>query len=202
MSKNETILEEGFNQNFAPEEVMDDVNPSVLREENAFLKQEIERLNLRLSEAQSVSEDLKAEVLRAGAEAQNVRRRADREVENAHKYSLEKFTSELTIVVDSLELGIQSVPEGDEAQKTSREGMVLTHRTFIDALRKFGVTVVDPINQAFNPQFHQAVATQESINVASNMVLAVLQKGFLLSDRVIRPAMVLVSKAPLSDDQN
>jgi molecular chaperone GrpE len=165
----------------------------------SLLRREVEQLNLRLSEALAKNEELKSEVLRAGAETQNVRRRAERDVENAHKYSLERFVSELTAVVDSLDLGIQSIPATDEAQKVSREGMILTHRVLVDTLKKFGVAIVDPMNEPFNPQFHQAVATQERTDVAPNVVLNVLQKGFVLAERVIRPAMVLVSKAPESD---
>jgi len=163
------------------------------------LRREVEQLNLRLSEALAKNEELKAEVLRAGAETQNVRRRAERDVENAHKYSLERFVSELTAVVDSLDLGIQSIPATDEVQKVSREGMVSTHRVLVDALKKFGVAIVEPMNEPFNPQFHQAVATQERTDIAPNIVLNVLQKGFVLAERVIRPAMVLVSKGPESD---
>lgn len=163
------------------------------------LRREVEQLNFRLSEALAKNEELKAEVLRAGAETQNVRRRAERDVENAHKYSLERFVSELTAVVDSLDLGIQSIPATDEVQKVSREGMVLTHRVLVDALKKFGVAIVEPMNEPFNPQFHQAVATQERTDIAPNIVLNVLQKGFVLAERVIRPAMVLVSKGPESD---
>jgi molecular chaperone GrpE len=172
-----------------------------LQEEDggSLLRREVEQLNVRLSEALAKNEELKSEVLRAGAETQNVRRRAERDVENAHKYSLERFVSELTAVVDSLDLGIQSIPATDESQKVSREGMILTHRVLVDTLKKFGVTIVDPMNEPFNPQMHQAVATQERTDVAPNVVLNVLQKGFMLAERVIRPAMVLVSKGPESD---
>jgi molecular chaperone GrpE len=134
--------------------------------------------------------------MRSQAEVDNVRRRAERDVQNAHKYGTEKFINELLPVLDSMELGLQAVNGDDEATRQLLEGMQLTLKMFQDAMTKFGVTVLDPQGEAFNPEFHQAMSMQESAEVEPNTVMAVMQKGYVLNERLIRPAMVMVSKAP------
>ncbi len=134
-------------------------------------------------------------ILRLQAEQENLRKRSQRELENAHKYGIEKFAAELLPVKDSLELGLAAAgDEAGEAEKI-REGMELTLRMFSDVLEKFGVEEINPKGEKFNPEHHQAMSIQESADVEPNTVIEVMQKGYLLNGRLIRPAMVVVSKA-------
>ena len=132
--------------------------------------------------------------LRVQAELENFRKRTERDLENAHKYALERFVSELLPVRDSLELGLAaSAGEGADASGIA-EGMELTLRMLDQAMDKFGVSTVDPAGQPFDPGFHQAMTMQESDTAESGTVLTVVQKGCLLNDRLVRPAMVIVAK--------
>lgn len=156
----------------------------------------IETLKAALAEAES---RLRDETLRAQAEIQNIRRRAERDVANAHKFGQEKLIKELLAVVDSLERGIQTVDEQEGelegTAKTLRDGSELTLKMFLDALAKFQVKQIDPLGEPFDPQFHEAMSMVESPDTEPNSVIAVMQKGFTLNDRLVRPAMVVVSKA-------
>lgn len=134
--------------------------------------------------------------LRTQAELENLRRRAERDVQNAHKFGLEKFVNELLPVIDSMELGMAAADAENEAVKPLFDGMELTLKMFQSVLEKMGVTAVNPENEAFNPEFHQAMSMQETSDVAPNTVLAVMQKGYVLNERLVRPAMVVVSRAP------
>ncbi len=130
--------------------------------------------------------------VRAMAEVDNIRRRTEREVSNAHRYALEKFATSLLPVADSLEQALQlATQHGDDAM---REGMALTTKLFIDTLDKHGVKQIDPLGEVFNPQLHEAVAMQPSDTAEPNTVMSVFQKGYELNDRVIRPARVIVVK--------
>jgi molecular chaperone GrpE len=156
---------------------------------------------------ESLLEDLRAKAdenwnhyLRAQAEMENIRRRHEKELENAHKYGLEKFANELLPVIDSLEMGLASIPEddgGSDVAAKTREGMELTLKQLQSAVEKFGIQPVEPaIGDPLDPERHQAMSTQESSEVAPNGITAVMQKGYLLNDRLLRPAMVMVAKAP------
>lgn len=134
--------------------------------------------------------------LRAQAELQNVRRRLERDADNSRKYALEKFAGELLAVADSLERGQAAIAGDDAAAVAAREGLALTLKLLKDTLRKFEVEEIDPVGQPFNPQFHEAMAQIPNGAVAPNTVLEVLQKGFQLSGRLLRPAMVVVARAP------
>jgi len=135
--------------------------------------------------------------LRSQAEMENLRRRGEKDLESAHKYALEKFANELLPVKDSLELGLAAVEENsDEAVEKLREGTELTLKMLASALEKFGVKEINPVGEAFNPDLHQAMTMQESAEAAPNTVLLVMQKGYTLNERMIRPALVVVSKAP------
>ena len=136
------------------------------------------------------------QALRVSADMQNVRRRAEQDVEKAHKFALEKFANDLLPVVDSLERGIELTSADDEAIKPVREGMELTLKLLQDTFRRFNIEALDPHGAPFNAEHHQAMALQESPHVEPNSVLKVFQKGYLLSGRLLRPAMVVVSKAP------
>ncbi|MGQ3888069.1 nucleotide exchange factor GrpE [Legionella sp. CNM-1927-20] len=130
--------------------------------------------------------------VRAVAELENYRRRAERDVANAHRYGLEKFITSLLPVLDSLEQALQVAEK--EKQKGMLEGLQLTLKLFLDVLNKYEVTPIDPLGEVFNPQEHEAMSIQEAPDAAPNSVLTVFQKGYKLSDRVIRPARVIVAK--------
>jgi molecular chaperone GrpE len=135
--------------------------------------------------------------LRAKAEVDNVRRRAEQDVGNAHKYAVERFASEIVAVRDSLDLARTVDLSGDnrEVVQKMHEGLELTLKVLDDTFRKFGLTLVDPKGEKFDPNRHQAISVVESDEVAPNHVVTVVQKGYLLHERVLRPAMVVVAKA-------
>ncbi len=151
----------------------------------------------------AIEEQLQAakdQTLRVQAEMQNLRRRVDRDIEKAHKYALENFLGELLPVVDNLERGLSTLNEGldseDEAQKAIGEGIELTLKSFVDVLVRNKVEPVDPVDLAFDPEFHQAMAMIPHPEVSANTIIEVFQKGYLLNGRLLRPAMVVVSKGP------
>jgi len=164
-------------------------------------QEKINELELALATAQSTVADQKDSVIRAKAEVDNIRRRAAQDVEKARKFALEKFAGELLTTVDNLERALQSIDKDDEAQKAMYEGVELTYQGLLSSLEKSGISAVDPQDQPFNPELHQAMSMQEVPGVAPNTVIAVMQKGYELNGRLIRPAMVMVSKAPAVDTQ-
>ena len=147
-----------------------------------------------LAEARLAAKENLDRALRAQAELENVRRRMARDVENAHKFALERFVSELLPVKDSLELGLTATAEEGAGATSIAEGLELTLRMLEQAMEKFGVRVVDPAGESFDPEFHQAMTMQESDTAESGTVLTVVQKGYLLNQRLVRPAMVIVAK--------
>jgi molecular chaperone GrpE len=149
----------------------------------------------QLEQALQDAADANDRALRATAEAQNIRRRADKDVSNARKFALEKFTGELLVVVDNLERALDSTDKDNEASKTIVEGVELTYKSFIDVLKKFNVEQVNPAGEPFDPQLHQAISMVENPDVEPNSVVHVMQKGYSLNGRLMRPAMVVVSKA-------
>ena len=146
--------------------------------------------------------DLEAELeaakdaaLRAQADAMNVQRRADQEIEKARKFALERFGGDLLSVVDNLERALES--SGDEQGSAAlAEGVELTRKGFMDVLAKYGVETIDPQGEPFDPETAQAMSMVEQPDVEPNSVVAVMQRGYLLNGRLLRPAMVMVSKAP------
>ena len=153
-----------------------------------------EDLNEALAEARRAAQENLDRALRAQAELENVRRRVERDLRNAHKFALERFVSELLPVKDSLELGLSASTEKGASVESIAEGAELTLRMLEQAMEKFGVTTVDPAGEPFNPEFHQAMTMQESDTSESGTVLTVVQKGYLLNERLVRPAMVIVAK--------
>ncbi|MDO9478407.1 MAG: nucleotide exchange factor GrpE [Pseudohongiella sp.] len=152
---------------------------------------------LRLSEAEALIAGHQTEVLRLHADAQNIRRRAEQDVEKAHKYGQERLLSELLPVIDNLERALQaSGVEENELLTALKQGVELTLKSFVDCLRKFNVDVLDPVGEPFDPLFHQAIGMVESKTAEPDSVLAVMQKGYSLNGRVLRPAMVMVARAP------
>jgi len=164
-------------------------------DEGIDLRPEVDRLQKELDAANAKADENWEHFVRTKADMENLHRRAQRDVENAHKYASEKFLEAMIPVIDSLEMGAHAASqEGADIEKL-REGMELTLKMFADALHKFEVKKLDPVGDTFNPEFHQAMTMQESDQHAANTVLSVMQKGYLLNERLIRPALVVVSKA-------
>lgn len=159
-------------------------------------EERIAELEAALAASEAKVQEQQDSVVRAAAEVDNIRRRASMDVEKAHKFALEKFANELLPVIDNLERAIQFSDKENETLKPVLEGIELTQKSFIDAVAKFGVEIVDPQGEKFNAELHQAMSMQPSADVEPNTVIAVMQKGFTLNGRLLRPAMVMVSKAP------
>jgi molecular chaperone GrpE len=151
-----------------------------------------------LTEAENLQEQVSNandQVLRIQAEMQNMRRRAERDVENAHKFALDKFTAELLPVVDNLERALGTIEDSDKAQQAVSTGLELTLKSFFDVFTRFKIEAIDPAGQPFDADLHQAVSMVPNTDVEPNTVLDVFQKGYTLNGRLVRPAMVVVSKA-------
>ncbi|MDB1124666.1 nucleotide exchange factor GrpE [Vibrio algarum] len=164
------------------EDAIDEEESKIAQLEAALLQSE-----MRIKEQQD-------SVLRAKAEVDNMRRRSEQEIDKARKYALNKFAEELLPVIDNLERAIQAASVDNEAVKPLLEGVELTHKTFIDTIAKFGLQEINPEGEVFNPEYHQAMSIQESADHEPNSVMFVMQKGYQLNGRVVRPAMVMVSK--------
>lgn len=151
--------------------------------------------------------DLEDQMLRLQAEMQNVRRRASVDVEKARKFALERFVKELLPVADSLEKAVESAEsgaEGDALVASMREGIEMTLALYLNSLKKFGVEQVDPVGEPFDPQLHEAMSVVPVPQAEPNSVVSVIQKGYSLNARLVRPAMVVVAKAqdtPKIDEQ-
>ncbi|MCP4408642.1 MAG: nucleotide exchange factor GrpE [Gammaproteobacteria bacterium] len=163
--------------------------------ETATLEFNIEELQQELREAQTKAETNWEKLLRLQAELENQRKRSQRELENAHKYAIERFVNELLPVKDSLELGAEHTPDQGTAEKL-HEGMELTLKMLVQLMEKFNIEEIDPEGKLFDPKFHQAMTLQEDADLATNTVITVMQKGYTLNGRLVRPAMVIVSKRP------
>jgi molecular chaperone GrpE len=173
---------EALNENETPGEVES-------AEEN---QQELTRL---LEDARAKADDHWDQLVRTRAELENIRKRNQRDLENAHKFALDKFSMDLLQVWDSLELGHQAALDEQADVEKLREGTELTLKLLVDVMHKYGIEQVNPDGEPFNPEFHQAMSMQERDDVEPNTVVAVVQKGYLLNSRLLRPAMVMVSKA-------
>ena len=151
------------------------------------------QLEEKLTEAEQKASDNWEKCVRTMAEADNIRRRAERDVANAHRYGLEKFVDSLLPVVDSLEQAHDLAIKAEDSNMS--EGLELTNKLLLDALAKHGVEQLSPEGEAFDPQQHEAMSMLPAQDVADNTVINVFQKGYKLNDRVIRPARVIVAKA-------
>lgn len=159
---------------------------------------DVETLKRQLAAAERKAEENWEKLLRAQAELDNLRKRMERELDNARKYAIEKFAKELLAVVDSLELGLQAAVETDDVEKI-REGIELTLKQLLTVFDRFNIRAIDPTGEKFNPDFHQAMATEEVKGVEPDTVVKVFQKGYTLNDRLIRPALVVVAKPPAEE---
>ena len=156
-------------------------------------------LELELNNALREVEKFKDMAIRAEAEMQNVRRRAERDVENAHKYGLERILTNLLPVIDGLEKALESAPKEDDPVI---DGVRLTFKLVQNVLEKESVEVIDPLGEPFNPNEHEAMSVVENPDMEPNSVCLVIQKGYKLNQRLVRPAMVMVTKAPLEQEQD
>ncbi len=173
----------------AAEEALEAVNET---ESEAFSPEEMIE---RLEQAEKKASENWDQLLRTKAEMDNIRRRTQKDLENAHKFALEKFVSEMLAVKDSLEMGIDAAGQENANVDNLREGSEMTLTMLSGVFEKFNVVELNPVGEKFNAEHHQAMSMQPSDEHEPNMVIAVMQKGYLLNDRLVRPAMVMVSKA-------
>jgi len=179
-------------------EINDETAEQVLEEENQTESQldspekNADSLESQLEDAQAKASDNWNQYLRAKAEMDNLRRRNIKDVENAHKFGLEKFATEMLPVLDGIGMGLAVE---DASAESLREGMELTMSMLEKMMEKLGIEEIDPINEKFDAAKHQAMSMQPNAEVEPNTVIAVMQKGYSLNERLIRPAMVMVSKA-------
>lgn len=156
----------------------------------------IAKLEAELAAAKAHAAEQQDLALRVRADAENSKRRAAQDVEKAHKFALEKFSGDLLAVIDNLERSIGFIDRDNEAVKALAEGVDLTLKGLLDTVAKYGVEQLDPQGQPFNPDFHQAISMQPNAELPANTVIFVMQKGYALNGRLLRPAMVGVSRKP------
>ena len=173
-------------------EAIDEIDAETTTDEEAVEDAElsIESLQEQLEAAQKKADENWDTVLRLNADLDNTRKRSEKQVADAHKFAVKKFVEELIPVIDSMEMGLKA--EGDLA--SIREGMRLTQNAFSGVMEKFKIEAIDPLGEVFNPEFHQAMAMNPSDEYEEGQVSAVMQKGYTLSGRLVRPAMVMVVK--------
>lgn len=175
------------------EEAQENTAEQTLASEASMLTHE--ELMHKLGEAEQKSNQFLERIMRMQAESENMSRRMERDIANAHKYALDKFVAELIPIIDSLELCVNKVPADlPSIAQSVIDGVNLTLKMFYSAMEKFGIQQINPIMQPFNPEFEQAISTQVDTTVNPGTVLSVLQKGYTLNNRLVRPALVVVSK--------
>ena len=155
---------------------------------------ELEQLRQELEAARARADDYWDRLMRTEAEKENIRKRAERDADSARRYALEKFATELLAVRDSLELGEQAAGQDDADVAKLREGTELTLKMLTQAMEKFSIEEINPVGEKFNPELHQAMSMQEAEGHEPNTVVSVMQKGYRLNDRLLRPALVMVAK--------
>ena len=175
-------LEADEQQSVEPEEIGNDTGNDQLSQ------------GQELEEAQAKVKEYWDQIMRLRADLENYRKRAARDVENAHKYGLKGFIEELLPVVDSMEMGLNASKGENVTLESIREGSELTMQMFMQVLEKQGLNEIDPLGEKFDPEQHQAISMVDDETAESNTVVNVMQKGFSLNDRLVRPAMVVVAK--------
>ncbi len=182
-------------ENLPPENAAQDMPVDEATEDTSESSQSDEQdLLAELAKAQATIKEYWDQIMRLNAEIENNRKRAQRDIENAHKFAVKNFVDSLLPVTDSMEMGMAATLNENATLESIREGMNLTMDMFTQMMQKNGIQAIDPQGEKFNPEQHQAMTMQESDEVEANTVLAVMQKGYLLNERLIRPAMVVVSK--------
>ena len=173
------------------DETIEDPQSATVAEPEALPAPDLE---MELQEARDEAASHLDDFLRARAELDNLSKRSARDIENAHKFGLERFMTELLPVKDSVELGLSAAGDGEADADKLREGLTLTLKLFDAASEKFGLQEVNPEGQSFDPEYHQAMSIQAAEGVEPGTVVTVVQKGYLLNDRLLRPAMVIVAQ--------
>ena len=183
-----------MSDNNVPQENLDEKQTTTDQPADTESTASDEHLQQQLAEAEAKAKEHWDQLLRVKAEQENLRRRHEREVENAHKYALERFAQDLLPVIDSLEMGAEAAASEGATLEKVREGTELTLKMLLSTMERFGIQAVHPEGEPFNPEYHQAMSMLESPEHAANTVMNVMQKGYTLNERLIRPAMVVVSK--------
>lgn len=202
--KQEELARAAVEADLAAEDIVEDDETEVIGDEGdiewnvedviEIEESKVAQLEAALLQTESRLKEQQDAVLRAKAEVENMRRRTEQEMSKARKFAINKFAEELLPVIDNLERAIQAADIEHEVVKPIVEGIEMTHKSFLDVVSKNGLTEINPVGEAFNPELHNAVSLVESDEHDSNTVTVVLQKGYELNGRVIRPAMVMVSK--------
>ncbi len=163
--------------------------------ENTTGAESDEDLAEQLAEAQGKVKEYWDQIVRLKAEIENNRKRTQRDIESAHKYAVQNFVESLLPIADSMEMGIKAASVENVNIDSIKQGIEMTHELFVNTMEKNGIQVIDPKGEKFDPELHQAMSMVESEEVEPNTVIDVMQKGYTLNDRLVRPAMVVVSKA-------
>lgn len=173
---------------------LEDVVPHVAEGAAESADDEEESLEVQLAKAQATIKDYWDQMMRLRAEIENNRKRAERDIESAHKYANRSLIESLLPIIDSMEMGLSAAASDNATLDSIREGSELTMNMLVQVLERNGLEQVDPLGEKFDPERHQAIQMAESDDAESNTVIEVMQKGFLLNDRLVRPAMVVVAK--------
>lgn len=195
MSPRQTKIETEDEHSLATEATeqahLEDVVPHAAEAEPDEQEESIEQ---QLEKAQETIKDYWDQMMRLRAEIDNNRKRAERDIENAHKYALKNFVENLLPIIDSMELGQTAAAADNATLESIREGSALTMNMFVQVLEKNGLEQIDPVGEKFDPEHHQAISMIEVEDAEPSSVIEVMQKGFRLNDRLVRPAMVVVAK--------
>lgn len=195
MSPRQTKIETDDEHSLATEAAeqahLEDVVPHAAEAEPDEQEESVEQ---QLEKAQETIKDYWDQMMRLRAEIDNNRKRAERDIENAHKYALKNFVEDLLPIIDSMELGQTAAAADNATLESIREGSALTMNMFVQVLEKYGLEQIDPVGEKFDPERHQAISMIEVEDAEPSSVIEVMQKGFKLNDRLVRPAMVVVAK--------
>ena len=173
---------------------LEDVIPHAADDAAQAADDEEEPIEAQLEKAQQTIKDYWEQMMRLRAEIENNRKRAERDVENAHKYANRTLVESLLPIIDSMEMGLAAAAGDNATLESIREGSELTMNMLVQVLERNGLEQIDPLGEKFDPERHQAIQMMEAEGAESNSVIEVMQKGFLLNDRLVRPAMVVVAK--------
>lgn len=181
--------------NAQPEQGVKDAAPEEVSAETQQAEEAVQHdLEEMLAEAKQEAESQKELALRTMADMENLKRRTRLDVESAHKFALEKFVNELLPVLDSMEMGLDAASKEEASAESIREGLDMTFKQFLDVLQKFNVERVNPVGEKFDPQLHEAMTMVPSPDHDSQVVMEVFQKGYVLNERLVRPARVIVAQ--------
>lgn len=198
MSAKQNDLDNDEQHNLATESgedaKLEDVVPHAAVDDDKDDTGDDEPLEMQLEKAQQTIKEYWDQMMRLRAEIENNRKRAERDIENAHKYATRGLLESLLPVVDSMEMGQAAAAAEIATLESIREGSAMTMNMFMQVLEKNGLQQIDPLGEKFDPEIHQAISMAERPDAESNTVVEVMQKGFLLNERVVRPAMVVVAK--------